>query len=144
MSEKNKQTSAKSKEDSDLAFHYTSKEGMKGIAMSGQINASVAGKKDDVTFGAHKVYMTPRHPEKNTRLEIAKNNYDGSPDYAKSKLPSTEYAIGFNAKDIQAKREKDERSIQTVKGDVPLEKAQVIYKKKGDGYEKIWSKSDKK
>ena len=100
-------------------YHYTTREGLKGIIKDKKINQSLAGARDAV-FGSG-VYFTQLTPEFGTR-QIAKNNFDGSNITNVVKAGKLGYFIEivFSKLDPNLKNQTDDRSVWLYEDDVNL------------------------
>ena len=83
-------------------YHYTDKDGAKGIASSGKIWQSEFPK--DAVYG-NGTYLTDMSPNKYSKQQIAKNLWDGSSNQVKQVIQSgkTDYVIPVKIPQNQVK-----------------------------------------
>ena len=100
-------------------YHYTTREGLKGIIKDKKINQSLAGARDAV-FGSG-VYFTQLTPEFGTR-HIGKNNFNGANVTQIVTAGKLDYfiEIEFSKSDRNLKNCTTDRSVWLYKGDVKL------------------------
>lgn len=123
-------------------YHYTNKDGIKGIASSGEIAAST-DTKNDAAYGPG-TYATKHGPE-NSKSQIAKNNYDGLWTQQESS-GKVDHCVEFkvSVSKVEQAPVKD-RDVWVHKGPVKLHEAEDVkfHVRQDDGKIKTYVPKDK-
>jgi hypothetical protein len=115
-------------ESNQYVYHYTDKEGIKGILESGKIRPSVDTQRDAMMGKG--VYLTSKDPSTSTK-DLLDNNYDSA-----AKNPEkVDHYIKFNERDVGKVQKYDgERDVVLKPGrGLDLKKAEAIGERQTDG-----------
>ena len=112
--------------DYSTYYHHTDRDSAKKILESGKILQSVQQSKNDDAAHGDGTYLT-KIGASASRIDVAKNNYDGTTNYYQSKKSKADVAIEVKVSNSKVQNySTPDRSVYKYDGDLDLKDAQEL------------------